>query len=161
MAEGARRGLEVKWPTGEAEVGNDGVAAFVKKNAGSIGYVELSTAHREDLDFGLVQNRDGEFVRARLETIMAAADSALKVIPDDLRYSLTDAPGRTSYPICGTTWAIVYRQQLPGKGDKLVHFFRWVLDEGQQYAGPLFYVRLPDALLGRAEKMVDQIRVGR
>ena len=82
---GPGRGLEVKWPVGQTESGNAGVAEFVRKNPGSIGYVELSYAHREGLDLGLVQNREGEFVKARLQSITAAADSALTHIPDDLR----------------------------------------------------------------------------
>jgi phosphate transport system substrate-binding protein len=157
---GPGRGLEVKWPVGQAEVGNSGVAGYVKQNAGSIGYVELSQAHRDDLAFGSVQNRAGEFVRGRLETVTAAADNALKEIPEDLRYSLTDAPGKESYPISGTTWAIVYRYQAANKGQQLVGFLRWVLGDGQDYAADLFYIRLPEPLVTRAQKKLDQIQVG-
>jgi phosphate transport system substrate-binding protein len=157
---GPGQGLQVKWPVGQSEVGNDGVASYVKKNAGSIGYVELTYAYREDLAFGLVQNRDGEFVRASLETVTAAADHALTTIPDDLRYSLTDAPGKTSYPISGTTWALIYRHQPAGKGPELRNFLRWVINEGQQYAGELFYAQLPESLVTRANRKLEQIEMG-
>jgi phosphate transport system substrate-binding protein len=154
------RGLEVKWPVGQAESGNTGVAGYVKQNPGSLGYVELSYAHREDLPFGLVQNREGEFVKPRLQSIMAAADSALKEIPDDLRYSLTDAPGKASYPVSGTTWALVYTRQPAGKGRQLVDFLGWVLGEGQEDAEQLLYARLPEGLAARAHAKLDQIQVG-
>ena len=145
---------------GAGEVGNGGVAGFVKQNPGSIGYVELSYAHREGLDLGLVQNREGEFVKARLQSITAAADSALTHIPDDLRYSLTDAPGKASYPVSGTTWALVYARQPAGKGRQLVDFLGWVLGEGQEDAEQLLYARLPEGLAARAHAKLEQIQVG-
>ena len=157
---GPGRGLEVKWPVGQTESGNAGVAEFVRKNPGSIGYVELSYAHREGLDLGLVQNREGEFVKARLQSITAAADSALTHIPDDLRYSLTDAPGKASYPVSGTTWALVYARQPAGKGRQLVDFLGWVLGEGQEDAEQLLYARLPEGLAARAHAKLEQIQVG-
>jgi phosphate ABC transporter phosphate-binding protein len=157
---GPGRGLDVKWPTGQGETGNSGVADYVKKTAGSIGYVELSQAHRDDLAFGLVQNREGEFVRARLESITAAADNALKEIPEDLRFSVTNAPGKTSYPISGTIWALAYVRQPAGKGKQLVDFLNWLLSDGQEYAEPLFYARLPASLVSRARRKIEEIQVG-
>jgi phosphate transport system substrate-binding protein len=153
-------GTEVKWPTGKAESGNEGVSEYVRQHAGTIGYVELSYAHRKGLSFGLVQNREGEFVKASLPAVTAAADSALKDIPDDLRYSLTNAAGKDSYPISGTTWALIYAQQPAGKGHQLVEFLRWVIDDGQERAEALFYARLPESLASRARKKLDQIQVG-
>jgi phosphate ABC transporter phosphate-binding protein len=156
---GPGRGLKIEWPTGHAESGNQGVSEFVKLNVGSLGYVELSYAHRKDLAFGLVQSPEGEFVRARLESVTAAADQALKDIPDDLRYSLTNAPGRDAYPISGTTWAVIYLHQPAGKGRALVDFLRWVVGDGQAYVESLFYAKLPDSLVVRADKKLDQIQI--
>jgi phosphate transport system substrate-binding protein len=151
-------GFEVKWPTGDNEVGNDGVAEHVKNTPGSIGYIELSYAMQKDVAFGLVQNRAKEFVKASLPGVRATAANALMDVPDDLRYSLTDAPGKGSYPICGTTWAILYANQPAGKGKQLEHFLRWAIGEGQERVERLFYARLPDSLLARASKKIDQIR---
>ena len=142
-------GTEVAWPTGVAEPGNDGVGKRVGAAPGSIGYVELTYAHALDLQTGLVQNREKEFVKARPASIQAAVDNSLKDIPDDLRYSLTDPPGKGSYPVCGTTWMIVRLHQPPGKGGKLVDFLDWLTKEGQDYADELHYLRLPDKLLKR------------
>jgi phosphate transport system substrate-binding protein len=151
-------GVDIKWPTGEAEVGNEGVAEYVQSTPYSIGYVELSYAVQMDLPFGLVRNRGGEFVKASLPGVRATAANALVDIPEDLRYSLTDAPGKESYPICGTTWAIVYAEQPPEKGKQLADFLRWAIGAGQERVERVFYARLPDSLLERASKNIDQIR---
>ena len=154
-------GTEVPWPTGVAEPGNDGVAKRVKEAVGSIGYVELSYAHGLDLQTGLVQNREKEFIKAQPESVKAAVDNGGKDIPDDLRFSLTDPPGKGSYPVCGTTWVIVRLHQPRGKGEKLVDFLSWVTNEGQEYANELLYLRLPDPLLQRAREKIKEIQVGK
>ena len=152
----------VKWPTGEAESLNDGVVRYVKENPGSLGYVEMSYAYRDDLAFGLVRNREGGFVKASLPSVTAAADKALAHIPDDLRYSLTDAPGKDSYPISGTTWAILYVNQPRGKGQKLVDFLSWVIGDGQERArSRSSYAKLPESLVKRSRAKLDQVQMGR
>ncbi len=154
------RGTEPKWKVGEEQQYNEGVANRVKDKPGAIGYLELSYAHVKDLQTGRVENREHEYPRANLETIMAAAENALKEkqISEDLRYSLTDAPGHDSYPICGTTWAVVYVNQEVGKRNLLVHFLDWALDDGQGMAAEQFYAKLPPSLLERARKNVEKIQ---
>ena len=153
-------GTDLDWPVGAAETGNEGVADYVKKTPGSLGYVELSYALRKDLQAGLVQNRDKQFVKAKLDAVAAAATNALKDIPEDLRYSLTDAPGKDSYPICGTTWAVVYTRQRGDRGEQLTHFLFWALGDGQEQAGLLFYLRLPAPLGQRALAQLAMVKVG-
>jgi len=150
-------GLEVKWPTGVAEEGNEGVSERVKNTPASIGYVELTYAFRKDISFGLVRNREGEFVKAGVDSVKAAGN-ALVDVPDDLRYSLTDAPGKGSYPISGTTWAVVHVTQSGNKARQLFDFLFWVLDEGQEHVGLLLYVPLPDSLRERGHKQIRRIQ---
>jgi phosphate transport system substrate-binding protein len=150
---------EVKWPAGLAEAGNGGVAEKVQKTSRSIGYVELTYAYRFDLPYGLVQNREKEFVKASLASVTRAADSALVEIPDDLRYSLTGAPGKDSYPIVGTTWAIVHVRQPREKGRQLVDFLGWAVGNGQGSVEELLYARLPEALVERAKRKIDEIKI--
>jgi phosphate transport system substrate-binding protein len=156
----AGTGILVTWPTGTAAQGNEGVADKVQKTRGSIGYVELTYAYQLDLAFGLVQNREKEFVRASLAAVTKAADNALRDIPDDLRYSMTDAPGKGSYPIAGTTWAIVFARQPAVKGGRLVSFLQWATDAGQRQVEDLLYARLPEALAERARAAVEKIQLG-
>jgi phosphate transport system substrate-binding protein len=149
-----------EWPVGVKQTGNEGVAEHVKKTPGSIGYVELSYTHQFDLAFGLVQNRDKKFVKASLDTVSEAAAGALTEIPDDLRFSLTDSPGKRSYPICGATWAVLYVRQPAVRGERVVDFLRWVLGDGQGFARELLYAPLPPSLAERAKKNLGRVKVG-
>jgi phosphate transport system substrate-binding protein len=126
-------GTSVNWPTGIGQKGNEGVTRQTKQTNGAIGYVELIYALQNKVDYGLVRNQEGAFINASLASITAAASDALKEIPDDLRYSLTNAPGKDSYPISGTSWAVLYVKQAPERGKAVVDFLRWCTHEGQQF----------------------------
>ncbi len=152
-------GPSVNWPAGAGAKGNEGVAGKVANSPGGMGYVELIYALQNKIPFGVVQNREGAFVTASLESITAAAKGALVNIPEDLRYSLTDAPGKDAYPISGTTWAVLYVTQPVGKGQAVVDFLRWVTHEGQQYTKDLDYAHLPEELVHRLEKKLDQVHI--
>jgi phosphate ABC transporter phosphate-binding protein len=154
-------GTSVNWPCGVGQKGNEGVAGQVKRSPGSLGYIELIYALQNDIKFGLVQNKEGEFIKASLESVTAAAAAALADIPDDLRYSITNAPGKGVYPISGTSWAILYVNQPAGKGKAVVDFLRWCTHEGQKYTEELHYARLPPGLIERLEKKLDQVNVGK
>lgn len=154
-------GTSVNWPCGTGQKGNEAVARQVKQSPGSIGYVELEYALETDMQYGSVQNRDGMFVRASLQAVTAAANAALAEIPDDLRYSLTNEPGKDVYPISGTTWAVIYVNQPAAKGKAVVDFLRWTTHEGQQYVEGLHYARLPQGLVERLDKKLDQVNVAK
>jgi phosphate transport system substrate-binding protein len=150
----------VEWPTGEGAKGSEGMAGKLSKAEGTIGYVELLYALQKNIKYGAVQNRSGEFVQASLESVTTAANNSLSRIPDDLRYSLTDAPGNGSYPIAGTTWAVLYVKQPQDKGPELVKFLRWVTHEGQEQCAGLKYARLSSGLVERLDKKLDLIQFG-
>ena len=150
---------DLTWPVGVAVGGNEGVAKEVKKTAWSIGYVELTYAFRFDLKMGLVRNREKEFIRAGLESVRAAADNGLADLPEDLRFSLTDPPGKGSFPICGATWAVVYVNQPGNKGRRLYDFLYWAVGPGQDEADLLLYVRMPESLNRRVVDQLKKIKV--
>ncbi len=152
-------GTSVNWPVGVGQKGTEGVAGQVKRTPGSIGYIELTYALQNNIKYGLVQNKEGAYVPATLESVTAAG--ALAEIPDDLRYSLTNAPGKDAYPISGTVWAVLYVNQPADKGKAVIDFLRWVTHEGQQYAAELHYARLPQGLVERLEKKLDLVQLGR
>jgi phosphate transport system substrate-binding protein len=151
-------GTSVNWPTGIGQKGNEGVAGQVKRSPGSIGYIELIYALQNKIKYGSVKNKEGEFVSAGLKSVSAAADAALTKIPEDLRYSITDAPGKDSYPIAGTSWAIVYTDNPGGKGKDVRDFLYWCTHDGQQYCDDLHYSRLPKGLVERLEKRLELIK---
>src|SRR5262245_5311083 len=150
-------GTSLNWPVGVGQKGSEGLTRQVKQTNGAIGYVEVTYALQNKIAFGPVRNHEGAFVSASLESVTAAAANSLKEIPDDLRYSLTDAPGKESYPISGTSWAVLYIKQAPDKGKAVVDFLRWCTHEGQQYNEALHYAKLPPGLVERLEKKLDLV----
>lgn len=151
-------GTAINWPVGVGQPKNPGVANMVKMTPGSIGYVELIFALSNQLAYGAVQNASGAFIHAELQHVTAAAAGALKDIPADLRYSITNAPGQESYPISGTVWAICYVNQPPERAQAIVDFLRWITHEGQQSAEPLHYAQLPLALVARVDEKLAMIK---
>jgi phosphate transport system substrate-binding protein len=147
----------VKWPTGIGAKGNEGVSGQVKQVPGAIGYVELIYALQNKMDFAEIKNAAGQVVKPSLESVTAALSTA--EIPDDFRFSMTNAPGPDAYPISGATWLLVYQEQKdPAKGKKLVEFLKWALSKGQGMANALGYAPLPESVQQRVLKRIDEIK---
>ena len=147
----------VKWPTGIGAKGNEGVSGQVKQVPGAIGYIELIYALQNKLDFAQLKNAEGKIVKPSLESVTAALSTA--EIPDDFRFSMTNAPGPDAYPICGATWLLVYQDQKdPAKGKKLVEFLKWALSKGEAMAKALDYAPLPESVQQRVLKRIDEIK---
>ncbi len=147
----------VNWPTGLGGKGNEGVAGQIKQTPGALGYVELIYAVQNKMPYADVKNASGEFMKASLESITAAMATAQ--IPDDFRFSMTNAPGKDAYPIAGATWLLVYEQQEdPMKGKKLVEFLKWAMKDGEKMARDLQYAPLPENVQERVLKRVDEIK---
>src|SRR5205809_8143985 len=101
---------------------------------------------------------NGEFITPTLESITAALETA--EIPDDFRFSMTNAPGKDAYPICGATWLLVYQQQKdPAKGKKLVEFLKWAAKDGEKMAKDLNYAPLPDSVQQRVLTRINEIKL--
>src|SRR5207244_427230 len=153
------KGTSVSFAVGIRQKGNPGVAGEVGRLNGAIGYVELTFAQhmRDRVAFGAVRNRAGKFVVATPESVPAAAAS-LRDVPDNLCFSLVDAPGADAYPISGTDWAVFYGKQPPGRGRVIADFLRWATakDKGQRYAAPLGYAPLPDRLIEKVQEKLNQ-----
>ncbi len=153
------KGTSVNWPVGLGGKGNEGVAGLIQQTPNSIGYVELIYAIQNHLPYGRVQNSTGVFVKADLASVTAAAAGAAKSMPDDFRVSITDPPGKTAYPISSFTWLLVPANIQDGsKGEVIKGFLRWMLTEGQKYAEPLAYARLPKEVVEKEMKAIAQIR---
>ena len=147
----------VNWPTGLGGKGNEGVSGQIKQTPGAIGYVELIYAIQNKMPDAQVKNAAGEFVEPTIASVTAALSTA--EIPDDFRFSMTNAPGKDAYPICGATWLLVYQQQKdPAKGKKLVEFLKWSMDKGEEMAKNLNYAPLPESVQQRVVKRIDEIK---
>ena len=134
----------VNWPVGLGGRGNEGVSGLVKQTPGAIGYVELVYALQTKTSYGSVQNSDGAFVTATTESVTAAAASAAGKMPPDFRVSLTNPPGKASYPIASFTWILLYENPKDKAMAKtFVDFMKWMLADGQAFAPALGYAPLP------------------
>ena len=154
----AGNNTSVNWPTGIGGKGNEGVSGQVKQTPGAIGYVELIYALQNKMPYADLKNAAGEFVKPTIESVTAALATA--EIPDDFRFSMTNAPGKEAYPIAGATWLLVYQQQKDAaKGKKLVQFLKWAAKDGEKMAKDLQYAPLPDTLQQRVLARIDEIKM--
>ena len=152
-------GTTVNWPVGLGGKGNEGVMGTVKQQPYSIGYVELIYAIQNHEAYGDVQNADGVFVKASLEGVSAAAAGAAKNMPEDFRVSITNAPGKTSYPISSFTWLLIPAKiNDASKRDAIKGFLKWMLVDGQKDCEALSFAKLPTQVIAKETKAIDQIQ---
>jgi len=153
------KGASVNWPVGLGGKGNEGVTGTIKNTPNSIGYVELIYAIQNKMPYGRVKNSSGAFVKADLASVTAAAAAAVKSMPDDFRVSITDAPGKTAYPISSFTWLLVPAKfSDANKRDAIKGFVKWMLADGQNYTEALSYAKLPKEVVAKELKAIDKIQ---
>ncbi len=151
------KGTSVKWPVGMGGKGNEGVAGQVRQLPGSIGYVELIYAVQNKITYGSVRNAAGNFVTASLYGVTEAAASA-KAMPADFRVSITNAPGKTAYPISSFTWLLIATPAKdPKKGKIIADFLDWMVTDGQKMTSQLSYAPLPDSVVEKVKAAIKQI----
>jgi phosphate transport system substrate-binding protein len=152
------KGTSVKWPVGLGGKGNEGVAGTIRQIDGSIGYVELIYAVQNDISYGVVRNKRGNFVKASLETITAAAAAAAANMPDDYRVSITDPDGKDAYPIASFTWLLIPQQSKDATKGKVLHdFLVWMLKNGEHDATTLSYAPLPKEVVRKLQATIGTI----
>ena len=152
------KGTSVKWPMGLGGKGNEGVAGSIRQLQGSIGYVELIYAVQNNITYGSVKNAAGNFVKASLESVTAAAASAPKM-PADFRVSITNAPGKDAYPISSFTWLLIPAQSKDAAHGKiLADFLNWMVTDGQRMTAALSYAPLPAGVVEKEKEAIKQVR---
>ena len=141
-------GTAVNWPTGVGGKGNEGVASYVQRIDGAIGYVEYAYAKQNRMAVVLVKNRDGEFVAPSANTFQAAAAGVDWKAAPGMYVILTDAPGKRAWPIAGATFILMHKiQEKPENGREVLKFFDWAYEKGDPLAQSLDYVPMPDAVV--------------
>jgi phosphate transport system substrate-binding protein len=151
------KGASPKWPVGLGGKGNEGVAGQIRQLEGSIGYIELIYAVENKITFGSVKNVSGNFVKASLEGVTEAAASS-QSMPADFRVSITNAPGKTAYPISSFTWLLIPQQaQDPKKGKTIADFLEWMVTSGQKMTNQLSYAPLPANVAEKVKAAIKQI----
>ena len=118
----------------------------------------LNYAEQHNIPSGTVSNSAGQFVKASLESVTAAAAS-VKSMPADFRVSITNAPGKEAYPISSFTWLLIPVQSKdPNKGKILADFLNWMVDEGQKKTAALTNAPLPESVATKVKATVRQVR---
>ena len=137
----------VAWPAGVGGKGNEGVASYVKRLKGSIGYVEYAYALQNHLTYVKLKNRDGGYVAPTSKAFQAAAANADWNHAKGFYMVLTDQPGKESWPITGASFILVYKtQNKPDNGKAVLNFFDWCYSNGSAMAESLDYVPMPDSV---------------
>jgi phosphate transport system substrate-binding protein len=152
-------GASVNWPVGLGAKGNEAVAGTVKNTPNSFGYIELIYAIQNNMPYGRVRNSSGAFIKADLASVTAAAAGAAKNMPDDFRVSITDAPGKTAYPISSFTWLLVPAKfSDAAKRDAIKGFVKWMLADGQNFTEALSYAKLPKEVVAKELKALSNVQ---
>jgi phosphate transport system substrate-binding protein len=120
----------------------------VTQTPNAIGYVELIYGLQNKIAFGSVKSHDGEWVKATLQSVTAAAAAVEGKMPADFRVSITDGAGKGVYPISSFTWLLLYESPKDKvKGKVMVDFMKWALIAGQKYCADLGYAPLPASVV--------------
>jgi phosphate transport system substrate-binding protein len=143
----------VSWPTGVGGKGNQGVASYVQRIAGAIGYVETAYAMQNKMTEAQLKNHAGKFVAANDESVQAAAEGADWKNAKRFYVVLTDQSGDRAWPITGATFVLVQRKQKrPEVARDVLSFFDWGYRKGGAAAKELGYVAMPSAVVDMVEK---------
>ena len=153
------KGTSVNWPVGLGGKGNEGVAGLIKQTPNSFGYVELIYAIQNSMPYGKVKNSSGTIVKADLASVTAAAAGAAKDMPADFRVSITNAPGKTAYPISSFTWLLIPEKfSDAAKRDAIKGFVSWMLTDGQNDTEALSYAKLPKEVVAMEKQALAKVQ---
>ncbi|HSU77593.1 MAG TPA: phosphate ABC transporter substrate-binding protein PstS [Burkholderiales bacterium] len=141
-------GTAVNWPTGVGGKGNEGVAQYVQRIEGAIGYVEYAYVLQNKMAYVQVKNREGRYIAPNAASFKAAAAGADWNSAPGMYLILTDAPGADAWPIAGATFILLHKtQEKPESGKQVLKFFQWAYANGDQMAEQLDYVPMPDSVV--------------
>jgi len=147
----------VAWPTGVGGKGNEGVASYVKRIKGSIGYVEYAYALQNKMTYVKLKNRDGNYVDPTSENFQAAAAGADWAHAPGYYLVLTDQPGANAWPISGASFILMYKnQEKPEVAEAVLKFFDWSYNNGGKMAESLDYVPIPKSVVSLVENTWKQ-----
>ena len=141
-------GTSVKWPAGVGGKGNEGVASYVQKINGALGYVEYAYAKQNKLTAGMMRNKAGKFVLPDDNSFKAAAAGAEWTKTPGMGVVLTEQPGDGSWPVTGASFILIHKaQDKPAAGREVLKFFEWSFANGQKMADELDYVPMPEPVV--------------
>lgn len=152
-------GKTVEWPkTGSfiGAKGNEGITAQIQQTEGAMGYIEYGYAKQNGIPVAALENASGNFIVPTDES--ASATLGAVELPDNLRAFITDPEGDESYPIVTYTWMMAYEQyDDPALAKAMEVWIEYGLNQGQEVAPQLGYIKMPDNVRERVAKTADAI----
>jgi phosphate transport system substrate-binding protein len=146
------RSMSPKWVVGDSFGRTQDLIDSVLKTSGAIGYTELNWAEKSGLPAARIRNAAGELIKPSVKTIAAAASALAGKMTDDFRVSLTNAPGKESYPISSFTWLYVPAAASDEqRGRAVAKYLKWVFSSGQEVARAQGYATLPASVLAKVQ----------
>jgi len=147
----------VNWPVGAGGKGNEGVAAFVARLPNSMGYVEYSYVKQNKMNYAIMQNAAGNFIKPEDDSFKAAAAGADWA--KSFYQILTNQPGKDAWPISGATFILMHtKQDKPANATEVLKFFSWAYKNGDKIAADLDYVPMPKPVIAAIEKSWGEIK---
>lgn len=146
----AGRSESPKWPVGESFQRSQELVNKLRTTPGAIGYTELNLAVSSGVRMVSVRNAAGEFIKPTAKSIAAAVAASGSKMGNDFRVSLTNAPGKESYPITSFTWLYVPAVASdPERGRAVAAYLKWIYTSGQTIAQEKGYAILPEDVLAK------------
>lgn len=137
----------LNWPAGVGGKGNEGVAAYVQRIKGSIGYVEYAYILENKLNYARMVNSAGKVVSPSLKGFQNAAAHVDFTKAQDFYVILTNQPGAGTWPISGCTWQILRKNAPKATNEEVTKFFLWGFEQGQSMAESIAFGPLPPSTI--------------
>jgi phosphate transport system substrate-binding protein len=148
-------GTEVKFPTGVGGDGSDGLAGALSKTDGAVGYLTIAYVNSNGFNYALLQNAAGNYPKASVAAINAAAATAKSVPPGGV--SITDPPASAANAWPDSTFSYVIVPTNTSKADALKKFITYALGPGQSFAEPLGYGTLPKQVIADDKTALNKV----
>ncbi|MCX2760684.1 phosphate ABC transporter substrate-binding protein PstS [Vibrio sp. Sgm 22] len=143
-------GKDITWPRQATTIGgngNAGVANFVSRTRGAIGYVEYAFAKQNDLTHTQMDSAEGKFLQPTMETFQSAAANGDWASAPGYHLLLNNQPGADSWPMTAATFILMHKDQKDAaKAQEIINFFNWSYENGAGAAEELDYIPMPKAV---------------
>ena len=133
----------VSWPVGVGGKGSEGVASYVQRIPGSIGYVEYAYVVETHGSYARMINSAGKVVSPTLKGFQDASGHVDWKNAQDFYVILTNQPGADTWPISGCTWQILRKNAPEAQNMAVMKFFDWGFEHGQRMATAIAFGPLP------------------
>lgn len=153
------KSVSPKWPVGPSIARTPDLLEQLKKTPGAITYTEMNWVDKTSSASAAIKNAAGEFVKPNAKSVGEAASAMEGKMAQGFRVSLTNPPGKDSYPIASFTWLYVPEHASdPARGKAVKEFLQWIYGNGQEIARERGYAPLPASALTKAKETVSTIR---